>query len=152
MFPCIGPNRGKSLEKLTKSSPKNQRKRLENKYSFLLKPSRGCFIISPFIPKKLSFLSSPKRREKSPLKIVEVYHKEKPLKEERTGLGEFKNFRSLKPRILNLVCPEKIRSRLNARDNNIRGIVVGGEKKLSNITPDPDWERFSIDSYKDLDI
>lgn len=152
MFPSIKSNRGKSLEKLAKNSPKDQQKNLATKYSFLLKPSKGCFIISPFIPKKLSFLTSPKRKEKSPLRIVEAYHREKPLEEERTGCGEFKNFRSLKPRILNFICPEKVRNRLNGHENHVRDCAAEIKIKKSNKTPDPDWERFSIDSYKDLGI
>lgn len=144
MLPQIRPIKNKSAKRVEKNSPKPD---LRSKHSILLKPSPRYFVISPFIPKNLVFLTNPKRKEKSPLRVVEAYNKEKP-NEEVDSLNDFKYFKSLKPKELNFVNPNKVQVKYfeqlgrlknfgeeKSKMNSNRGMV---KKNLSSLTPKPE--------------
>lgn len=82
---------------------------LKEKYSFLLKPSQRHHIISAFIPKNLVFFTSPRRKEKSPLRVVELYNKEKPREDFESKNSKY--FKSISPKLINFLCPAKLYSK-----------------------------------------
>ena len=106
MFPLFGSNKAINIHKEDRIC---QRQELKEKYSFLLKPSQRHHIISAFIPKNLVYFTSPRKKEKSPLRVIEIYNKEKPL--ETSDERNSKYFRSISPKLLNFLSPAKLHSK-----------------------------------------
>lgn len=144
MFPLFRSNKAINIHKDDRLL---QKRELKEKYSFLLKPSQRHHIISAFIPKNLVYFTSPRKKEKSPLRVVEIYHKEKP--QETSDDSNSKYFKSISPRLLNFLSPAKLYSKQlppiqivkRKADSIIRDKIMA--TKLPNLrdksskTPDP---------------
>jgi len=83
------------------------------------------FVISPFIPNKLTCCKSSKRASGSPIKVAEVYSKFKPRTLSPSERNEPKHFRSFSPKILNIVTPINLQVRLR------------GPRNLLSLSPSP---------------
>jgi hypothetical protein len=137
---------------------------LKEKYSFLLRPWHKNYVISPFIPKNLVYFSSPRKKEKSPLRVVEVYAKENP--ENSRMSKDSKYFKSISPKLISFISPAKLSKKLSKplqgfyRKSEIMHSKLRLPSKLPKIrekaskTPDPCLKhspKSSSSSSQDLD-
>lgn len=104
------PQRPKNI--LFKQSILIGRNEIRRKHPALNSNFEKYFVISPFIPNKLSSYRSTKRPFKSPIKVAEKYNKYKILNSSANHLGENKESRTYSPKILNIVSPINLQARL----------------------------------------
>lgn len=119
----VSPQRSKNY--FLKFQPSADRNEIRKKHPGLNSNIDKYFVISPFIPNKLTCCKSSKRASRSPIKVAEVYNKFKPRTLSPSEQNTSKHFRSFSPKILNIVTPINLQFRLR------------GPRKLQSLSPSP---------------
>lgn len=124
------PQRSKNI--LFKQNFLLARSEVRRKHPALNSNLEKYFVISPFIPNKLSSYRSNKRTFKSPIGVAEKYSKYKIINASSNQLAGSKEIRAFSPKVISIVSPINLQTRLK-RSNKLKSLSPIGNLSENSV-------------------